>query len=342
MHTEGAKQTQAERIRRATEKSLRKRNAYAEQVVADVTDALADAEKDVKGALLKYKSLGSLPDNKLAAMRGLEKLQAELGDITGKLKKEQTLRTKKATRAAFRMGLYDGIDDFVGAQLPFYQDLAPEGIDKLSTKMFTLVDTDALDFMANYNVVLAGDVSRELADGIKRTVLSGIATGKSTEDIARDLGSVVKDPESFRHAGSRVFSKAQYRMELIARTEVMRAHNQGRIKFHEEVGVSKLEWMTMDDERTCPVCGPLDGKAFPTKQFPPLPGHPNCRCSCLQRGLLSSAEGSLAQRPRAGRPMSASCRRRPSWKRRTRRSPKRRSSRKPSRAGASGIYPASR
>jgi hypothetical protein len=27
----------------------------------------------------------------------------------------------------------------------------------------------------------------------------------------------------------------------------------------------------MDDKRTYPVCGPLDGKAFPTKQFPPQP-----------------------------------------------------------------------
>jgi hypothetical protein len=60
----------------------------------------------------------------------------------------------------------------------------PDGIDKLSTKVFTLVDTDALDFMANYNVVLAGDVSRELSDGIKRTILSGIATGKSTEVVS--------------------------------------------------------------------------------------------------------------------------------------------------------------
>jgi len=88
-----------------------------------------------------------------------------------------------------------------------------------------LVDTDALDFMTNYNLVLAGDVNRELADGIKRVVMGGIATGKGVEDIVRDLGRVVKDPESFRYAGSKMFTKAQYRMEVIARTEVLRAHN---------------------------------------------------------------------------------------------------------------------
>ena len=139
--------------------------------------------------------------------------------------------------------------------------------DKTIQFLFNDLDpTDALNFMTNYNLVLAGDVHRELADGIKRTVMNGIATGKGVEDIARDLGRVVKDPESFRHAGSKVFSKAQYRMELIARTEVLRAHNQGRIKFHDRVGVRKLEWMTMEDERVCPICGPLLTKRTAPKE----------------------------------------------------------------------------
>ncbi len=117
-------------------------------------------------------------------------------------------------------------------------------------------------------MVLAGEVNRELADGIKRVVMGGVATGKGVEDIVRDLGRVVKDPESSRYAGSRVFTKAQHRMEVIARTEVLRAHNQGRLKFHDQVGVRKPEWMTMEDERVCPVRGPLDGKVFDTTAFP--------------------------------------------------------------------------
>ena len=279
MHADAARKSQAEAIRKATLKSFRSRNAYAEHVVADMTDALAAAEKDVRQAILKYKSLGSLPAKKLAALKGLEQLQGELGEITATVKKEHTLRFKKATKEAFTLGIGAGIDELADAALPFYQDLTPQGIDKLSSKVFTLVDTDALDFMANYNLVLTGDVHRELADGIKRTILAGIATGKSAEDIARDLGTVVKDPESFRRAGGKVFAKAQYRMEMIARTEVLRAHNQGRIKFHDQVGIKRLEWMTMLDERVCPVCGPLDGKVFETRKFPPQPAHPNCRCT---------------------------------------------------------------
>src|SRR5690606_40821787 len=39
----------------------------------------------------------------------------------------------------------------------------------------------------------------------------GIATGKGADDIVRDLGKVIVDKDSFRQAGTRVFSKAQYR-----------------------------------------------------------------------------------------------------------------------------------
>jgi hypothetical protein len=60
--------SQAEAIRRATERSVRARNLYTEQVVAELTRALAEAEEQVRRAILHYKSLGSLPDNKLAAL----------------------------------------------------------------------------------------------------------------------------------------------------------------------------------------------------------------------------------------------------------------------------------
>ncbi len=291
--------SQAEAIRRATEKSVRARNLYTEQTVAELTAMLADAEGEVRRAILKYKSLGSLPDNKLAALEGLKKLQADIREATSRLHRDQTLLFRKTAKASFRQGIYRGIDEFAAAQLPFYRDLTPEGIDKLATRVFTIVDTDALDFMTNYNLVLAGDVHRELADGIKRTVMNGIATGKGVEDIVRDLGRVVKDPESFRHAGSKVFSKAQYRMEVIARTEVLRAHNQGRIKFHNQVGVQKLEWMTMEDERVCPICGPLDGKVFDTGRFPRQPAHPNCRCTSVVAWPLVICGGELGTKAAA-------------------------------------------
>jgi hypothetical protein len=226
---------QAKAIRQATDKSLMARDMYAEQVAFQLAGSLKSAQEQVHKALLGYKDVGSLPENKLAAVNGLEKLDAEIQSAMKAIRKDQTLMFRKASQASFRSGVYRGIEEFAVAQIPFYKDLTPEGIDKLTTSVFTLIDTDALDFMASYNLVLLGDVHQELASGIKRTILSGITSGKSVRDIVRDMGLVIEDKESFRHAGSKVFSRAQYRMEMIARTEVLRAHNQGRIKFHSQV-----------------------------------------------------------------------------------------------------------
>jgi SPP1 gp7 family putative phage head morphogenesis protein len=267
-----------QRIQAATLKSLTARNRYNDQVTAQLTQALKQAEDEVARAILQYRSLGSLPDNKLAALKGLEKLQGELDDVLRQLKRDQTLVFRKSTKDAFKGGIAQGISELTSASLPFYADLKPDSIDKLATKVLSIVDTNALDFMTQYNLTLAGDVNRELADGIKRVIMQGIIEGKGTDDIVRDLGRVVIYKDSFKQAGTKVFSKAQYRMEMIARTEVLRAHNMGRIKFHQHVGIEKLEWMTMGDERTCPVCGPLNGKTFPIDKFPGQPAHPFCRC----------------------------------------------------------------
>ncbi len=284
---------QAQAIREATNKSLMARDMYTEQVVFHLTGVLKSAQDQVHRALLSYRDVGSLPDNKLAAVNGLDKLNAQIQDAMRTLRRDQSLMFRKSSRAAFRSGVYRGIEEFASAQMPFYRDLTPDGIAKLTTSVFTLIDTDALDFTTNYNLVLVGDVSRELESGIKRTILSGITTGKGVRDIVRDMGTVIENKESFRNAGSKVFTKAQYRMEMIARTEVLRAHNQGRIKFHREVGVQKLEWMTMEDERMCPVCGELDGKVFDIDRFPNQPRHPLCRCASVPAWPLVICGGEL-------------------------------------------------
>jgi hypothetical protein len=87
----------ARRIRAAVLKSLSARNRYTDQVTAQLTRSLDQAEKEAAKAILKYRTLGSLPDNKLAALKGLEKLQAELSGIIKKLKNDQTLVFKKHT-----------------------------------------------------------------------------------------------------------------------------------------------------------------------------------------------------------------------------------------------------
>lgn len=80
------------------------------------------------------------------------------------------------------------------------------------------------------------------------------------------------------------------RAKRIARTELCSAYNFGQWESLRQMKESGLvdeiekEWLTADDERTCPICADLDGKKvghdeqFSTGQLYP-PAHVQCRCS---------------------------------------------------------------
>ena len=55
----------------------------------------------------------------------------------------------------------------------------------------------------------------------------------------------------------------------------------------------------MEDERVCPICGPLDGKVFDTGRFPQQPAHPNCRCTSVVAWPLVICGGELGAKAAA-------------------------------------------
>jgi SPP1 gp7 family putative phage head morphogenesis protein len=78
------------------------------------------------------------------------------------------------------------------------------------------------------------------------------------------------------------------RAETIAVTEVTRAAAEGGRLYQQQLQQAGFTfdriWRTSNDERVCPVCGPLDGK--PEAEWGGLdspPAHPNCRCSVTLR-----------------------------------------------------------
>jgi len=273
--------TQKELIQAATRKAIKRRDKYSQAQIERLVDALKDAEKEVKLSILDYDNLGSLTGGKLVNQKALERLQGQIKDIIADLEKNHSLILTEGIKTTYKQGMYDSIESLVKINLPFYADLTEEGINKMATNVFQLVDTQALDFMVNFNIQLAGDVNRELRDGINKVISMGIATGKGAPDIVKDLGSVIKDQDAFKRAGKTVFKTAQTRMTLIARTEVIRAHNQGQIKFYHTVGVEKAVWQTAEDERTCPECAPLDGQVFPLDKLIGPPLHCSCRCGLV-------------------------------------------------------------
>ena len=84
--------------------------------------------------------------------------------------------------------------------------------------------------------------------------------------------------------GRRVSSKT--RAQLIARTEVIRAHHLGNVQemrnFEIPGVVIKAELATAGDHRVCPECLALEGKVYSLDEIEGLiPVHPLCRCVAL-------------------------------------------------------------
>ena len=113
-------------------------------------------------------------------------------------------------------------------------------------------------------------LDKMLADGVKKQVAN-----KRAEEYAQRL--------------------LKYRSETIARTEVARAVGAGQTEYWKQMKSegylppeARRVWITANDEKVCPICGPMDGVLadidgfFDTGSGPveyPQGTHPRCRCT---------------------------------------------------------------
>lgn len=273
--------TQAQQILSETLKSYQARNLYTEQQVATMVELLEKGELSIKSQLVKYSEIGDLAPGLKVFQSRLKGLQSDLTKTLSQVKKDQTFLITTATKTSFQSGVQSGISELKNAKFPRWDVLNSETQEILAKQVMSVIDRNALDFMVRFNIQLVGNVHKELLNGIKQGINLGIIKGDSIATISKGLGSIITDPQSFRRAGKTVFKTAQKRLELITRTETLRAHNQGRLKFFDTINVKRVKWMAVGDERMCPICGGLDGKEYNIDSMPPIPAHPACRCTTV-------------------------------------------------------------
>ena len=107
---------------------------------------------------------------------------------------------------------------------------------------------------------------------IREIITQSLIQGKNLPETSKALSN--KMGQSYKVA------------ERLVRTETSHLHNRADLTAYEAAGVTEYEYMATLDERTCEVCGALDGKHFPIKDatpgvnFPPM--HPNDRCTTVE------------------------------------------------------------
>jgi SPP1 gp7 family putative phage head morphogenesis protein len=269
---------QAEQIQQAVLRSIHSRDLYTERQVNSMLKSLRTAEMHVKSQLVEIGEKKLLKKGLEVRREQLRGIQTGIDEIVRGMKSEQSMMIRTAVRDSFQNGITSSTREFSELRFPHYENLSHEDRVKLAGQVMSLTDRSALNFLVNYDLQLLGNVTRELAENIKQQISVGIVSGDSIAKIGEKIGGVITDPNEFRLAGKTIFKTAQTRVEVITRTETLRAYGQGRNKFYDRIGVKRVVWVTAGDERTCPECGPLDGKEFPINQAPPTPKHPQCRC----------------------------------------------------------------
>lgn len=131
-------------------------------------------------------------------------------------------------------------------------------------------------------------VCAQMDQQISRVLPQGLIDGDNPRTLAAKLNKVItgtgKSLDITDSLGR--FIPARRRAEMIARTEIIRAHHQATIQQYRNWGlegvVVKAEWSTAGDDRVCDQCAGMHGNVYTLREIETMiPAHPNCRCIAL-------------------------------------------------------------
>lgn len=111
-----------------------------------------------------------------------------------------------------------------------------------------------------------GNINRlleTLNDGLIQTIVSG----KKTSALKKTL--------------QERFNISYRRADTLVRTEMCHIQTQAAKQRYEDYGIRYVEVLVDPDNRTCEKCKSLIGKKFLITETPPLPVHPNERCTIV-------------------------------------------------------------
>lgn len=138
-----------------------------------------------------------------------------------------------------------------------------------------------------------GLITDQMAADIRGALTQSMINGESMDDAALRIEGVMGASEE----GTATIEGYAGRSLTIARTEIMRAQNLGRLSIfshNEDIMTGDPEWVATADDRLCPWCLRRDGMTLgeieesgagkdPWGTSTNLPLHPNCRCTVVPK-----------------------------------------------------------
>lgn len=127
-------------------------------------------------------------------------------------------------------------------------------------------DWRTIDWLRARNTSYIKGMTDEMGKRLITTLEEGIRSGEGIPKLERRVRDVMDSGKSSA--------------ERIARTEHMYAVNQGSLIRYSQYGVTQVKWLAGGDPpRCCDICMDRDGHVYDIHEVPPIPAHPNCRCT---------------------------------------------------------------
>lgn len=132
-------------------------------------------------------------------------------------------------------------------------------------------------------------ITEAMDQHISRVLTQGMADGDNPRLMARKITAAINgvgaDRLGLRDTLGR-WIPGRRRAEIMARTEVIRAHHQATIQEYRNWGAEgvtvQAEWQTAGDERVCDICASMQGEIYTLDQIQNMiPLHAQCRCLAL-------------------------------------------------------------
>lgn len=142
-----------------------------------------------------------------------------------------------------------------------------------------IVNKAAIDFIQDYTFDNIKGMTEEVADDLRGELQRSIMANESLQKVKARV--------------EKVFSVGTVRASMIARTEVNRAENHGKLQAYKSSGEKELKkkWVSAHDERTSEICNHLDGQVVGMDEDfkdshsgwegPCPPAHINCRSTMI-------------------------------------------------------------
>lgn len=176
----------------------------------------------------------------------------------------------------------------------------PEGLAGIKATLSAPLHIDALGLLYTRTFSDLKGITDAMDGQISRVLTQGLADGDNPLLLARKINQVIKtgggdlglqvsyiNPNTGKQVS--YFMPASRRAEILARTEIIRAHAEATLQEYANWRVEgvtvKAEWITAQDNRVCPLCQALEGQTFTIEEARGLlPRHPQCRCAWIPAG----------------------------------------------------------